>query len=125
MIMTAETAAEALVPWIEPNTDALSWEPLEEAVLRALSGPGPEEYAENVPLLRYANINRPSRPLVAALTDPRIPRRKGVCDITGTPMREPNTLWVPCGDRSVVQVTMRNHTRGLLADYVGTDLVWC
>lgn len=117
--------AAALAPWIEQNTDALNWPELEEVVLRAFSGPIPEEYAGlDVPLLRFANIDVPARPLLDALTDPPIPRGRSVCDITGTAMREPNTLWIPCG-RSVVQVTMRNFSRELLTDHVGVDLAWC
>lgn len=124
MIMSATQDAEALCPWIEPNADALNWGPLEEAVFRALSVPPPEEYAGlDLPLLKFANTDVPARPLLDAIADPPIPRGKSVCDIAGTPMREPNTLWVPCG-RSVVQITMRNFSRGLLADHVGTDLVW-
>jgi len=123
-VLTDTTTAEDLAPWIEPNADALNWEPLETAVLRALGGPVPEDYTDGVPLLRYANDTRAARPLLAALTDPRIPRSRGTCDIFGSPMTEPNTLWVPCGPRSVVQVTMRNFARDLLCDHVGTALVW-
>ena len=117
--------AAALVPWAEPNEAALNWEPLDEAVRRGMDGPIPDEYKadQDLPLLRFANTDVLARPLLAAITNPPIPRGKAVCDITGTPMHEPNTLWVPCG-RSVVQVTMRNFSRGLLADWVGTDLVW-
>lgn len=118
--------ADALVPWAAQNNAALAWEPLEEAVLRGLGGPIPDEYADDpdLPLLRFANTDLPARPLLAAITDPPIPRGKAVCDITGTPLREPNTLWVPCG-RSVVQVTMRNSARENLAYFSSSDLVWC
>lgn len=127
MHMTAMDDAEALVPWIETNADALNWEPMDEAVQRALGGPVPEDHVEGVPLLRFANTDQLAIPLLDAVMDPPIPRagrRWHVCDISGTKMREPNTLWVPCG-RSVVQVTMRNFQADLLKDWVGTDLVWC
>lgn len=127
MIMSAIEDATALAPWAEANTAALEWEPLDEAVRRAFAGPVPEEYQEPaIPLLRFANIDVAARPLLDAVLDPPIPRAgraRLVCDVTGTTMREPNTLWVPCG-RSVVQVTMRNFSRELLADHVGVDLVW-
>jgi hypothetical protein len=124
MIMTAIEDAEALVPWIEQNADALNWEPLDEVVQGAFAGPVPEDYIEGVPLLRFANTDVMAVPLLDAVLDPPIPRGKSICDITGTAMREPNTLWVPCG-RSVVQVTMRNFERDLLSDCVGIELVWC
>jgi hypothetical protein len=117
--------AADLLPWIEPNAHALEWEPMDEVVRRALDGPVPDDYAMGVPLLRYANGD-PARPLLTAMTDPRIPRasrRWLSCDILGTKMREPRTLWVPCG-ASVVQVTMRNHAADLLQDWTGTDFVW-
>lgn len=123
MIMSAIEDAVALVPWAEPNADALNWERMDEAVQRALSGPVPADFTSQ-PLLRFANTAIPAMLLVEAVLSPPIPRGRSVCDISGTPMREPNTLWVPCG-RSVVQVTMRNFQRDLLADWVGTDLVWC
>jgi hypothetical protein len=123
--MTTFQDADTLVPWAAPNNAALAWEPLEEAVLRALGGPIPDEYREDpdLPLLRFANLDVPARPLVTAITDPPIPRGRSVCDITGTLMREPNTLWVPCG-RSVVQVTMRNSVRENLAFFTTCDLIW-
>ena len=124
MHMSAKSDAEALVPWIEPNADALNWPDLQEAVLRAFSGPVPEDYVEGVPLLRFANTNLSAMPLVDALHGPPIPRGKSVCDITGTPMREPNTLWIPCGPRTVVQVTMRNSARENLAFFTSCDLIW-
>jgi len=122
MLMSTIDDTTALVPWTEVNTDALNWPPLEEAVLRALAVPVPEGFGD-APLLRFANPKRSARTLLDAMLEPRIPRHKGVCDIFGTPMQEPNTLWVPCG-RSVVQVTMRNFARDLLADHVGTNLHW-
>jgi len=122
MTMSSIEDAAALVPWIEPNADALNWEPLDKIVRVALSGPIPPEYGDQ-PLLRFANPDVPARLLLDAVLAPPIPRGKSVCDITKEVVREPNTLWVPCG-RSVVQVTMRNFQRGLLCDWVGTDLVW-
>lgn len=124
MHMNTTDDAEALAPWVAQNEAALNWPPLEEAVLRALGAPVPEDYVEGVPLLRFANVDVPARPLLAALADRPIPRGKSVCDITGTPMREPNTLWVPCGPRSVVQVSMRNSARDNLQFFTSNDLVW-
>lgn len=122
--MSAVDEAERLVPWIEPNTVALQWEPLEEAVLRALDTPVPAHLNQGLPLLRFANGDAPI-PLLEALIDnvvdssrdgrSRRPRTTIRCDVFGSPMTEPNTLWVPCG-ASVVQVTMRNFARGLLED---------
>jgi len=129
--------ARGLVPWAEPNADALAWEPLEQAVLRALAGPVPA-HMEGVPLLRFAD-GREAITLVEAVMDPPVPRagrawltcdispwlRDDLAHLTGAhQMREPNTLWVPCG-ASVVQVTMRNYAASRLQDEVGTALVWC
>lgn len=118
--------AADLVPWIEPNAHALDWEPLDAAVRCALDGPVPDAYAMGMSLLRFVNGD-PAVPLLQAITEPNIPRATGrrwhTCDILGTRMREPNTLWIPCGG-SVVQVTMRNHVAGLLQDWTGTDFVW-
>lgn len=119
-------ADRELVPWTAPNADALQDERLEAAVLRGLAGPVPQELAVGVPLLRFAN-GAPAMSLLAAILNPPVPRGNGrtrhVCDVFGTPMVEPNTLWVPCG-ASVVQVTVRNFARGLLDDLTRCGLVW-
>jgi hypothetical protein len=131
-LQAATEDAVALVPWAAPNADALQEEWLEAAVLHAIGGPVPDDFAVGVPLLRFAN-GAPAMPLLDAVLNPPIPRRQGGrshrCDVFGTTMREPNTLWVPCG-ASVVQVTMRNFARGILEDVTRTAsrlprLVWC
>lgn len=138
MNMTAIEDAERLAAWCAPNEQALQDEAIEEAVLRALSGPIPPDYLQkvdlttgevtpiDVPLLRFAN-GRTAMNLLDAVLDPPIPRlvagRYFTCDVLGTQASEPNTLWIPCG-RSIVQVTMRNHARGLIQDDTRAHLVW-
>lgn len=123
MTMTAIEDAERLVPWAEPNACAMQDERVEDAVLRALASPVPADLAHDLPLLRFASGADPI-PLVDALMDPPLPRRGGfICDVTNTRATEPNTLWVPAG-RSVVQLTVRNSVRGLLADLTSGQLVW-
>lgn len=127
-MMSSIEDAERLVPWAECNTGALQNEAFEEAVLRALAVPVPPEFAGDLPLLRFASGAKPIT-LVDAVLSPPIPRATPArgrwfrCDVTGTQMREPNTLWVPCG-RSVVQVTVRNAVRDLLATDTRCNLEW-
>lgn len=125
-MMSSIEDAERLVPWGECNTGALQDEAVEAAVLRALAVPVPNEYAGDLPLLRFANESSPI-PLVDAVLNPPIPRGNGHrwfrCDVTGTKMREPNTLWIPCG-RSVVQLTVRNSVRDLIATDTRCNLAW-
>ena len=124
--MAAIEDAEGLVRGREANSYALQYEPLERVVLEALAGPVPPHMAMGVPLLRFANGNTPI-PLLQAVMEPPIPRAYGhrwyTCDIDGTTMREPNTLWIPCG-ASVVQVTVRNTVRSLLMDLTSAHLTW-
>jgi len=122
-MMSAIEDAERLTAWTEPNAYAMQDERVEAAVLRALAGPVPPELAADVPLLRFAN-GLPAIPLVDAVLNPPIPRRSPfICDVTGSRATEPNTLWIPAG-RSVVQLTVRNHVREVLADLTSAHLVW-
>lgn len=122
-VLAAIDDAQRLVSWAEVNNNALLWEPVEEAFLRALGTPVPHEFAHDMPLLRFANGTAPIS-LLDAVLGPPIPRKgRFVCDVTGTKGTEPNTLWIPAG-RSVVQLTVRNHVRGILADLTRTRLVW-
>lgn len=126
VIEAAMRDGQELVPWTADNAVALQWEPLDEAVRRALASPVPSDLAMGIPLLMFAN-GREALPLVQAVMNPPIPsggRRWLTCDVYGTGMREPNTLWVPCGS-SVVQVTMRNFAREVLQDATRCSLVWC
>ena len=135
MNMTAIEDAERLAAWCAPNEQALQDQAIEEAVLRALSGPIPSKFLHqvdsttgevtpiDVPLLRFAN-GRDAMNLLDAVLDPPIPKRGHfICDVLGSQASEPNTLWIPCG-RSIVQVTMRCHARGLIQDDTRAHLVW-
>ncbi len=136
-LVAAVQDGQDLVPWAAPNVAALGWEPMDDAVQRALSGPVPTDLAMGIPLLRFAS-GRDAVPLLPAIINPPVPRASRAwltCDISpwlredlagfrkAHRMREPRTLWVPSG-ASVVQVTMRNSVADRLQDEVGVQLVW-
>ena len=114
---------ERLVRWIEPNSQALPR--LESAVLRALSVPVPQDLANGVPLLRYAEGRdlAPVRLVDAVLHPPRPnPFHHFVCDVDLSPAKGSNIIWIPCG-ASVVELQVRGLVRDILM-HAAPNLVW-
>lgn len=124
MTATEFLSAAQLVPWAEPNTDAMTAHPPVEAlVLAALNGPVPGPMERATPLLRSADTTLCAMPLVDAIVfDTGHPAatcqhcRKN--DLRGRAHR----LWVPCGE-STVEVVCCWFCRNVLDDVCGT-LVW-
>lgn len=104
MFMSAIEDAAALVPWAEPNADALSDPQTDEAVRRAFGEPVPHELAMDVPLLRFASPNVPPLPLLEAVLEDPLPRHDSQsCDRCGDDKRSiTDRLWIPCGASVVV-----------------------
>lgn len=111
-----------LVRWAEPNILALEDERVEAAVLRALTGPVPEDYAVGVPLLRFPDRHVPDVPLVDAIIDD-MRQNAHACDLCNGQAVRTARLLVPAG-ASVVAINCCSHCRGILQDVFACGLVW-
>lgn len=111
-----------LMKWAEQNTIALEDDRIEAAVLRALGGPVPDEYAVGVPLLRFPSTDVPDVPLLDAIINDKR-HNCASCDRCGRRAVRTSRLLIPSG-ASVVAVHCCPHCRGVLQDVFDCGLVW-
>lgn len=126
MIMSAIEDAAALVPWAAPNDAAPAVdEAISAAVRRALDGPVPSELAFGTPLLRFADPDVPTQPLLEAVLEDPLPRHDSqTCDRCGSDrLSVTDRLWIPAG-ASVVVVAMCWKCSRVLDRPYGPSLVW-
>lgn len=131
MHMSAVEDAAALVPWAEPNADALCDEKTSMVVFHALGQPVPHELAMGVPLLRFATEGVPAMPLVEAVMQDPLPRHDSQsCDRCGNAERSiTDRLWIPSGASVVVvalcwSCKLHAYDRPVSRPGVRSSLVW-